>query len=62
MLTLLSDNLLKLEYHSGSQNWADEALKDATANVVLYSVLAQKSETNINDSDLFPQASVDVFW
>jgi len=31
--TRLSDNLLKLENHTGLKNWADELWKLATANV-----------------------------
>jgi len=49
MLTRLSDNALKLEYHAGLKNWADELWKAATTNVALHSVLTQKSDINFND-------------
>jgi len=49
MLTRLSDNSLKLEYHAGLKNLAVELRKDATIKVALHSVLTQKSEINFKD-------------
>jgi len=47
MFTGLSNNLLKLQYHVGVQKLSSELR--AAANVGLHSVLAQKSEINLND-------------
>jgi len=47
MLTRLSDNLLKLEQHSGLKNWAAELRKLAAANITLHLVLTKKSELNL---------------
>jgi len=35
--------------------------KRDTANIVLHSVLTQKSEINLNDLDVFPQTCIDIF-
>ena len=42
------------------KNWADELQKLATANIALHFVLTKKSELNLNDKDVFPQACKDV--
>jgi len=60
MLTSLSHNLLKLEYHVGLKNWADESRKLVTANIALHLVLTKKSELNLNDKDVFPQVCIDI--
>jgi len=61
MLTRLLDNLLKLEYHEGLKNWADELRKLAAAGITSHLVLTKKSELSLNDKDVFPQVCIDVF-
>jgi len=61
MLTRLSDNLLKLEHHTGlKKNWADELQRLVTTNVALHLVFTKESE--LNDEDIFPQVCINVFW
>jgi len=59
MLTRISYSLLKLE-HPGYKNWAVELRKFATANIALHLVLTKKSELNLNDKDVLPQACIEV--
>ena len=56
MLTRLSDNLEMLEHHACFKNWADELRKLSAANITSHLVLTKKSELNLNDKDVFPQA------
>ena len=52
MLKRLSDNLLKLEHHSGMKTWADELRKLATTNIDSQLVFTKKSELNLYDKDV----------
>ena len=54
----LLDIFLKFEHHAGLKIWADELWKLATANALLH-LLTQKSELNLNDEEIFPQAYID---
>jgi len=56
MLTRQSDNLEMLEHHACFKNWADELQKLSAANITSHLVLTKKSELNLNDKDVFPQA------
>jgi len=58
MLTRLSDNLEMLEHHACFRNWADELRKLSAANITSHLVLTKKSELNLNDKDVFPQAGL----
>ena len=48
---------LKTEHHAGLKN-ADWLWKLATANAASVHLLIQKSELNLNDEDVFPQAGI----
>jgi len=61
MLTRISDNLLKLENHTGLKNLSRRIKKLATANIALHLVLTKKSELNLNDKDVIPQVCINVF-
>jgi len=45
-----------LEHHACFKNWADELRKLSAANINSHLVLTKKSELNLNDKDVFPQA------
>jgi len=40
------------------KNWATELRKLVAANITLHLVLTKKSELNLNDKDVFPQADI----